>query len=453
MSHQPSAITQVVQSISPLLSSAGTKLLQFNCKGETLNLLLEITEESNAAKIALIAWNNEQKLKEASISIIKFYRKLPGEATPACFSIVDLSQTPKHIEDPQFEELSKPNVVKTVEVTALVKRPQSASSNAELGLKERARLGDTNAIKQILDMGLVHKNATTVVRLHQQLLKIQVQSTKLLDQQTVVLAIQRQLDLLKSEVFDSAEITGCINGAEILWTEKVLFIRPKIKRIKTTSSRNKILNQIHDFTQNLSLQQITIGSIVLILGIGWFLNTRTTVPDVVGEQIAYAEGILKGKDLDVKIIEQVEDNIQPGQIITQNPEPSSFFPKGEVVELTVAKAPSYTLQGSLTLYDSDIEGSSSDCYGSGGYDDIGAYMPVTVQDGSGNILATGKTEKGNATDSYRTIVIACTFDFIIEVPKSEFYSIIINSGKRGQLNYSLQEMESKNWIVSLSIGL
>ncbi|MDB9496814.1 hypothetical protein PN441_07410 [Spirulina major CS-329] len=106
----------------------------------------------------------------------------------------------------------------------------------------------------------------------------------------------------------------------------------------------------------------------------------------------------------------------------------------------------YTITGSLTLLDSDIEGSDDYCYGSGGYGDIEANMPVTIRDGQGNILATGNTGAGS-----KKSLVECVFDFeVTNIPKTEFYAIEV--GRRGELNYSFDELNEQDWKVSLSIG-
>lgn len=109
--------------------------------------------------------------------------------------------------------------------------------------------------------------------------------------------------------------------------------------------------------------------------------------------------------------------------------------------------PKYTIKGSLTLVDSDIEGSDEYCYGGGGYSDIEANMSVTIRDGQGNILATGNTGSGQ-----KESLVQCVFSFEIpDIPKSDFYAIEV--GRRGELNYSFEELNAKEWTVGLSIGL
>ena len=112
---------------------------------------------------------------------------------------------------------------------------------------------------------------------------------------------------------------------------------------------------------------------------------------------------------------------------------------------------SHSIKGSFQLVDSDLGGTSDDCYGTGGYDDIEAGMPVTIRDGQGAILATGTVGTGSQPSNSEYSNVVCVFDFQVEnVPKADFYAISI--GRRGELNYSFAEMEQKEWTVSLSIG-
>lgn len=173
------------------------------------------------------------------------------------------------------------------------------------------------------------------------------------------------------------------------------------------------------------------------------------VPNVVGEEASYARGILKGQGFEVETIDKVEDGVQPGQVLSQEPSAEASKNKGTKVKLIIAKSPIHQVKGSLTLVDSDIAGLDNNCYGTGGYEDIQAGMSVTVRDGKGNILATGQAENGRRPTGEFSIV-KCAFNFQVDnVPKSDFYSIEV--GHRGQLNYSYEEMKNKNWEVSLSL--
>lgn len=173
------------------------------------------------------------------------------------------------------------------------------------------------------------------------------------------------------------------------------------------------------------------------------------VSNVTGEDIGYAKGILKGQGFEVEVIEETDAEIPSGQVLSQEPAAETSLKKGELVRLVVAKSPIYSLKGTITLIDSDIEGVNY-CYGTGGYSDIKGGMAVTVMNEKGEILATGSVENGKRPPGQFSEV-SCVLEFQLEeIPKSNFYSIEI--GRRGKLNYSFEEIQKNNWELELSIG-
>jgi hypothetical protein len=74
------------------------------------------------------------------------------------------------------------------------------------------------------------------------------------------------------------------------------------------------------------------------------------------------------------------------------------------------------------------------------YDDVDAGATVTVKDGAGSIVGVSKLEA----------VISTTFAFSVTVSDAEFYSIEVS--RRGELNFSKADLESKGWLVQLKIG-
>ena len=84
------------------------------------------------------------------------------------------------------------------------------------------------------------------------------------------------------------------------------------------------------------------------------------------------------------------------------------------------------------------------CSGTGGFDDITAGMQIVVEDTSGRILGSATLDYGHVEDG------DCVFDFSIQVPRSEFYTL--TSGRRGSLTYSFEDLENSNWGVALTLG-
>lgn len=194
-------LAKIIKLVELALSKLDARLIKFNQKDKTLNLLLVINEDGDIGKISSIIWNIEVMLKSADISIVKLYQSLEGQPKPECFSTLDLNQPIINTEEenPFFQENLTSNSY-TDELTCMQLKSTS-TINPNLGLRQRANLGDVQAIKQLLDVALIHRNATTIVRLENNILDIIVESENEPDQQTVVLVIKRQLDLLNKSIF------------------------------------------------------------------------------------------------------------------------------------------------------------------------------------------------------------------------------------------------------------
>ena len=147
-----------------------------------------------------------------------------------------------------------------------------------------------------------------------------------------------------------------------------------------------------------------------------------------------------------------KNNVQPviaSQSLNQNYSLNTSN-KQTIVRVNATNIGINKIYGYLKLVDSKIAGTDNNCYGTGGFEDIEESMPVTIKDGQGKILALGKTSYGKRPKGQYSEV-TCTFYFQVNnVPKSDFYSIEV--GRRGQLNYSYEELKSKNWKVSFSLA-
>ena len=174
-------------------------------------------------------------------------------------------------------------------------------------------------------------------------------------------------------------------------------------------------------------------------------SNQLALPDVVGEDVQFARGILIGEDLLVSVQDEVVSGVPVGQVLRSEPESGSKVDPGSEIVLYVAKSPEYEIRGEFTLMDTDTGGSNSNCRGTGGYKDIKSGLSVTVRDGSGGVLATGRLGDGKRSSVW------CTFEFSVGgLPEVEFYSVEV--GRRGELTYSFEEMADNNWEVVVSLG-
>jgi hypothetical protein len=121
------------------------------------------------------------------------------------------------------------------------------------------------------------------------------------------------------------------------------------------------------------------------------------------------------------------------------------------------------ITGVFTLTDSAVNGSYTTCYGTGGYDDFGPGVNVTVRDQDGSIVGSSSTRNlARGDDNLRPEMdevvnlaiqypdVSCTVLFEVEVNPAEFYEIEV--GSRGGLSYSADELDSRDWWVELSLG-
>lgn len=110
-------------------------------------------------------------------------------------------------------------------------------------------------------------------------------------------------------------------------------------------------------------------------------------------------------------------------------------------------AETYDLDGILVLRDRDARWKKGGaCRGKRGYDDIRPGMQIRVRDSDGTLLGIGSLEDGKAYSARE-----CWFWFTIEhLPRARLYEL--ESGRRGILAYSFEEIDERGWLVEITIG-
>ncbi len=440
-------LSTIINFINLSLEKISSKIVQFNVKENVLNLLFEVPENSENSELEQAIRQCQLQLKSLRIMSVKLFKKEVPQSPPKCFGMIDLSEVNVIME-------SALTVPKSAQIQSRViseNENKLLPISSDLGIKERVKQGDISAIQQLLDIALIHKNVKSTVRTDGRVLKIFLECEQFIDQNSVVMIVKRQIDL-NCRDFEALDIEAKSQNNEVIWSEIVPCLL-KSSQVKKSSISSELNTEKFEKYRKLlpfiaSIFAVLVGG--LIIGVAYYLTTRTQVPDVVGQQVSNAQGIIKGRNLEVQVVEKVEEDVAPGQVMKQEPTAGSSLEKGKLVTLHVSKTPTYVITGSLILVDDDIGGIDSNCYGRGGYRDIQGGMSVTIKDGSGSILSTSSTDMGSALEKYEEFILACQFEFSVEVPKAKFYSIEI--GRRGELNYSLDEMKRQNWKISLSLG-
>lgn len=112
---------------------------------------------------------------------------------------------------------------------------------------------------------------------------------------------------------------------------------------------------------------------------------------------------------------------------------------------------SYSIKGNLSLITSSGLGSGSECKGYKGYSDIYGGQQILIKDGKGEVIAVGSLGTGVRDSQYPNV--ACNLSIVVNnIPDSDFYQIVLGSGKRGSLIYSKQELQQKKWSVNVSLS-
>jgi hypothetical protein len=89
------------------------------------------------------------------------------------------------------------------------------------------------------------------------------------------------------------------------------------------------------------------------------------------------------------------------------------------------------------------------CSGTGGYADIVAGANVTARNGDGKIIATEPLGPGRAQPGQTGS--DCLFEVTLKnLPETDFYSFEVS--RRGQLNYSLDQLQAQGWAVDFVLG-
>ena len=154
-----------------------------------------------------------------------------------------------------------------------------------------------------------------------------------------------------------------------------------------------------------------------------------------------------------------------GGVATSERDTDETSPGWQSWEVTTSLAPTTTVSpdpvitGSFTLIDSGVRGEWDACYGTKGYDDFGPGMTVTIRDGDGSIVGVGSTESLTEDDRIgmwaddvefsEGAKVSCVVKFSVEVKLAEFYAVEV--GSRGDISYSMDELETSGWHVELSL--
>lgn len=91
--------------------------------------------------------------------------------------------------------------------------------------------------------------------------------------------------------------------------------------------------------------------------------------------------------------------------------------------------------------------------GTGGYEDIGPGLPITVRDEAGDVIGSGAltAEGEDVTIPPNGAAAGCFWTVPVEVPDDrEFY--VIEGGSRGEISFPRSDLESNEWTAEIGVG-
>jgi hypothetical protein len=122
---------------------------------------------------------------------------------------------------------------------------------------------------------------------------------------------------------------------------------------------------------------------------------------------------------------------------------------------TTAEPARHVLRGTLQLTVNRNPKYPNNCRGfdEEGYGDIHVGQQVVVSDSGGRTVATGELagcKYWPLESSEQARGLRFTFA-VPDVPETDFIAVAIGSGKRGQVTYSLRDLNKSGWRVSLNL--
>ena len=111
----------------------------------------------------------------------------------------------------------------------------------------------------------------------------------------------------------------------------------------------------------------------------------------------------------------------------------------------------FSLRGVVMVTDYESSwASASQCVGERSYSDLFVGQTVKVQDGAGQLLATGSLTAGSAGEGSEASMCSLLIE-VDGIPRADSYVVFV--GSRGPFVYTFEEMdEREQWSVSYGFG-
>lgn len=209
-------------------------------------------------------------------------------------------------------------------------------------------------------------------------------------------------------------------------------------------------------------------------------DNKIAVPDAVGQSKEFAEGAFASSGLGIVFEEEESSDTPEGQVMRQVPEAGAKAEPDSIVKLIVAVPASFTVTGTLVLFDDKLPDSvGRSCSGSGGYSNVNSNTAVLVETFDGSILTRSSLGEGRIASNERLRTVLnntveegeefddglidlfvtlngppCLFEFDIDVTTGSDggKGYVVKVGNRGELFLTEDELR-KPGAIGLSLGL
>lgn len=205
-------------------------------KDGCLQVMLEAAEAPSKQVLAGWVGKSIAGLGAASIEKVKVYGRQTGAKVPAW------SQ--------EFEVAGQK--LPAADVADVTQARANSSENTEsnqLGLKERAKLGDVEAIASLLNIPLQNKGITAAVTLQDGCLQVMLESGGVPDEEVSIRIVRRELTNLKAGAIASVKVYGQQAGEDFPAWNREFELVAQTQTVKQNNNvkLNKLNNSLGDF--------------------------------------------------------------------------------------------------------------------------------------------------------------------------------------------------------------
>lgn len=279
--------------------------LKYQKKETRLSILISFSSKEDLPELKNLVLSMQRSFASANVHELAFFVRNEGATRSSCLQIVKLPQSDIDISN----------------------KNKGENNSRGIPLKERVKSGDGKALKSLLDISLASRDIESFVSVEEHKIGVNLQASEPLkaNKMAILLIVKRQLFAHLHDQVKTVEIVCLDIEKQVLWTDTISKNLKDKKYKRRDESKNmiflqKVSKHIQDRIKNSQFPQdfIIPGVIsgVLLTGFAsYWASFSTEVPNVVGQDLEYARGIIAGQQINLEITEKIDENLKEGQII------------------------------------------------------------------------------------------------------------------------------------------